>query len=155
MEYLKRIIEKNLGGNMKYKGMELNEITTPQVFDPPKQMAVWDNSNYEPILDTAYAIIRLKNGATEVIGSCSRWMHCANIPDEPKPRRATNRELAKWIAQGNGEWCLKNGTGQIGANTNYGYSTYEEQQNVTDGVLVRKWDDTEWQEPTVDYLGIE
>ena len=141
---------------MKYKGIEVKENTTPQVFDPPKQMVVWDNNNYEPLLDNVYAVIRLENGTTEVIGSCCRrWQHCAEIPEEPKSNRATNRELAKWLATGIGEWCMKNGTGRIGANTNYGYSEYEENQNVTAGVLVRKWEDTEWHEPTIDYMGIE
>lgn len=144
---------------MKYNGIELKEITTPQVFDPPKEMLVWDNSNdcKAPYVRTVYAVIRTVNGITEVVvvGSSYRWLHCAEIPEEPKLSRVTSRELAKWLAQGNGEWCMKNGTGQIGANTNYGYSQYEENQNVTDGVLVRKWEDTEWHEPTVDYMGID
>lgn len=144
---------------MKHKGIELKEITTPQVFDPPKEMLVWDNNNdcKAPYVRTVYAVIRTVNGITEVVvgGSSYRWLHCAEIPEEPKPGRVTSRELAKWLAQGNGEWCMKNGTGQIGANTNYGYGIYEENQNVTDGVLVRKWEDTEWHEPTVDYMGIE
>ena len=28
---------------MKYKGIELKEITEPQVFNPPRVMVVWDN----------------------------------------------------------------------------------------------------------------
>jgi len=142
---------------MKYKGIELKEITSLQVFDPPKELLVWEDStdSNEPHVDTVCAVVRTVIGTTQVIGDFGlRWKHCAEIPKETKPRRATNRELAKWIAQGNGEWRLY-GTAQIGANTNYEYNTYEEKQNVTDGVLVRKWDDTEWQEPTVDYLGIE
>ena len=137
---------------MKYKGMKLVEITTPQVFDPPKLMVVWDNSNREPFLDTAYAIIRLENGTTEVISSCCRReMHCANIPEEPKPRRAANRELSKWLATGNGEY-----TNQIGiACSAYTYDEKESDNEVNSIFKVRKWDDTEWHEPTVDYMGIE
>lgn len=28
---------------MKYKEMDLKEITEPQIFDPPKKMVVWDS----------------------------------------------------------------------------------------------------------------
>ena len=28
---------------MKYKGIELKEVTKPQLFDPPKKMFVWDH----------------------------------------------------------------------------------------------------------------
>lgn len=140
---------------MKYKGIELKEITTPQVFDPPKEMLVWSDCNSSDT-QTVYAVIRTLKGTTQVVCNGNlRYLHCADIPEEPKPRRATNRELAKWLATGIGEWCMKNGTGRIGANTNYGYSEYEENQNVTDGVLIRKWEDTDWHEPTVDYMGIE
>lgn len=27
---------------MKYKGIELKEVTEPQLFDPPKKMLVWE-----------------------------------------------------------------------------------------------------------------
>lgn len=30
---------------IKYKGMELEEITEPQIFDPPKKMVVADGQN--------------------------------------------------------------------------------------------------------------
>jgi len=29
---------------MKYKGKELVEITTPQIFDPPQEMLVWNDT---------------------------------------------------------------------------------------------------------------
>ena len=35
------------------------------------------------------------------------------------------------------------------------YDTGYEKQTLQSRLLVRKWDDTEWHEPTVDYLGIE
>lgn len=140
---------------MKYKGIELKENTTLQIFDPPKEMLVWDQDDSEPLKREVCAIFKHKKLNLAITTDITYFCHCADIPEEAKPGRATSRELAKWLAQGNGEWCMKNGTGQIGANTNYGYSKYEENQNVTDGILVRKWEDTEWHEPTVDYMGIE
>ena len=32
---------------MKYKGIELKEITEPQIFNPPKKMLVWDREQDE------------------------------------------------------------------------------------------------------------
>jgi hypothetical protein len=139
---------------MKYKGKELKEITTPQVFDPPKQMFVWDDWTvpYEPRVDTVFAVIRTTNGTTQAVGACSlRWQHCADIPEEPKPRRATNRELAKWLVTGIGEY-----RNQIGLVSNYyTYDESETDMEVCSYFTVRKWDDTDWHEPTVDYMGIE
>ncbi len=138
---------------MKYKGIELKEITIPQVFDPPKEMLVWDNS-YDckaPYVRTVYAVIRIVNGTTEVVvADRCRWQHCAEIPEEPKPRRATNRELAKWISQ-YGELTYD-------ANTVYHEFSYNEpdrEKPVVEKIYIRKWDDTDWHEPTVDYMGIE
>ena len=135
---------------MKYKGIKLKAITTPQVFDPPKQMFVWDNDVKcgVPLVQTVYAVIRTVNGTTQVVGAGSlRWSHCAEIP---KPRRATNRELAKWLAQGNGEKYEDEWTFHV-----HPYLTAEANIEVIDKIKVRKWEDTEWHEPTVDYMGIE
>lgn len=143
---------------MKYKGKERKEITTQQIVDPPREMLVWADEmvkmTEEPHKEIVYAVVKLGKYYVAITSS-HQWDFCAEIPEDPKPRRATSRELAKWLAIGIGEWCMKNGTGRIGANTNYGYSEYEENQNVDDGVLVRKWEDTDWHEPTVDYMGIE
>ena len=133
---------------MKYKGKELKEITTPQIIDPPKKMIVWGDA-VEPEVQTVYAIVRTKDGRTQAIGDW-RWEHCAEIPEEPKPRRATNRELAMWLAQGKGEQfeggCVIHRHSYLPDNTN---------KEVGDGFMIRKWDDTDWHEPTVDYMGIE
>ena len=139
---------------MKYHGIELKEITTPQVFDPPKEMLVWDNSNDSraPYVRTVYAVIRMVSGITEVIvgGSSYRWLHCAEIPEEPKPRTAYNRELAEWCAKGRGQvWFEDKIT-----------TTYTYNMGLDDGVVpyfykVRKWGDNDWHEPNCDYLGIE
>ncbi|MBR2305663.1 MAG: hypothetical protein IKA48_00375 [Fibrobacter sp.] len=137
---------------MNYKGKELKEITAPQVFDPPKKMLVWDNvvECNEPRIQTVYAVIQKAAGTTEAIGECCRWSHCAEIPEESKTRRATNRELAKWLAQGNGEKL--EGDNAIQAHC---YIQYIANTEVNDRIKVRKWDDTEWHEPTVDYMDLE
>ena len=140
---------------MKYKGTKLKEITTPQVFDPPKPMFVLDNyvKCDVPLIHTVYAVIRTISGTTQVVGTGSvRWLHCAEITEEPKPRRATIRELSKWLAQGNGEY--KSGIGLILTSFSYDNS-WKMDEPVDNAYTVRKWEDTEWHEPTVDYMSIE
>ena len=45
---------------MKYKGIELKEVTEPQLFDPPKKMLVWES--YENITElNVYAIVSRKD----------------------------------------------------------------------------------------------
>lgn len=70
------------------------------------------------------------------------------LPDPPKPRRATNRELSRWLAHGNGE-CLGS---QDDADTAWNYPQECSDIELREGAKVRKWEDIEWHEPTVDYL---
>lgn len=138
---------------MKYKGKELKEITVPQAFDPPKQMFVWDNDVNcdEPLVQTVYAVIRTLAGTTQAVGpASSRWLHCAEIPEEPKSRRATNRELSKWLAQGNGE--KSEGDWRFDG---HAYERDKANVEVSNKINVRKWEDAYWHEPTVDYMGIK
>ena len=80
------------------------------------------------------------------------YEHGAFIPEKPAPRSATNRELAKWLAQGNGEWC-----NCIGDNSRAAIEWWYDQghsETKANNVFVRKREDTEWHEPTVDYMDI-
>lgn len=137
---------------MKYNGMKLNEFKSdkPVMFDPPKKMLVWDE-NIEVREDLVYAYIP-KRFVYKVIGHSCAWTHCAEIPKEPKPRRATNRELAKWLAQGNG-MCKHRGGVTFHTCILCGMS--ETDTECASTYLIQKWDDTEWHEPTVDYMGLE
>lgn len=134
---------------MKYAVKELVEITTPQVFNPPKKMLVWDNSikHAKPSVQTVYSVIIKDTGATQAIGESRRWSHCAEIPTA---RRATNRELAKWCAQVNGE-----NTDGCWVYQTHAYPKAAENIEVDENILVRKWEDADWHEPTVDYMGIK
>lgn len=71
-------------------------------------------------------------------------------PDESKP--VTNRELARWLAQGNGEYYEYDCDGwESHRCIEYQY----EQDNLpVSNVMVRKWEDEEWHEPTREYLGL-
>lgn len=147
---------------MKYKGIELKEITTSQIFDPPKEMLVWNYVDSTPFKVTVHAIVASKT--FPVIAKEGDYQYCAEIPEEPKPRRVTNRELSKWLAKGHGECMNPNSDSYSYADlskANLSSSTYtyggisEANKKVPFYVKVRKWDDDEWHEPTVDYMGIE
>lgn len=139
---------------MKYKGIELKEITTSQIFDPPKEMLVWNCAYSTPFKVTVHAIVASKT--FPVIAKEGDYQYCAEIPEEPKSRRVTNRELSKWLAKGHGEYtntqCSKCAASSY---STYAYLFDSEESEVGYNILVRKWDDVDWHEPTVDYMGIE
>ncbi len=127
---------------MKHNGIELKEFTSdrPVVFDPPRDMLVWDSGYSEALARLVHAYVPVRHWP--VIAEDNNWTHCAEIPEQPKPRRATNRELAKWLAQGNGERVFVD-------------DHRSDNLPVSECVRVRKWDDEEWHEPTADYMGLE
>lgn len=140
---------------MIFQGKELKPITEPQVFDPPRKMFVWDERSLQPQVRDVVAILPKCNVQRRVMTyGGAGWGYCCEIGEsEVKPRFATRRELAKWLAQGNGERTA----------TNYSdvhsdmwvYPKNMENEPVDKDVLVRKWDDEEWHEATIDYLGIK
>lgn len=141
---------------INYNGMELKEFTSdkPVVFDKPVRALCWNNNGWQGgICEYVIAFIPRSDSFIAVTDH-STWLHMALLPDPPKSRRATNRELAKWLAQGNGE-CGISKFGVIEkAEIGWFYDTGYEKQTLQSELRVRKWDDTEWHKPTVDYLGI-
>lgn len=142
---------------INYNGMELEEVTTPQIFDPPKKCVVWDDNttNWKTAEIIAVFAPSSRLQYKSLSKSANFYKHCALLPDPPKPRRATNRELARWLAQGNGE--LTRGSedryGQGPYTKTYLYYSIDEQDKpVPSECRVRKWSDTDWHEPDVDYL---
>lgn len=132
---------------MNYNGVEVKEVTEPQLFDPPKRMLVWDKDNEYPSTANVCAIVNRKT--SRVITENVPWRHCAEIPEVT----VTYRELARWLAEGNGEVKDENDEGTICMSRFY----WEGQENnaVEDSIHVRKWDDTEWNQPTREYIGLE
>ena len=136
---------------MKYKGIELKEFESekPVLFDPPRKMLVWDYDDETPTEVDVIAFI--PNRYHRVIEQMSVSIHCAEIP-EVMCRRATNRELAKWLVLGNGQYKVSGGD-WIWAE--HHYTNGQDDDACSKFVLVRKWDDKEWHEPTLEYLGLE
>lgn len=142
---------------INYKGKELEEITEPQIFDPPQEMLVWDFESCSSNGISKKKVLAIfpnkneyrQNEIKPVLATDgTKWNFCANVP---APRRATNRELSKWLAQGNGEAMDINGN----VNTAWVYPHHWSKESIRDCIKVRKWDDTGWHEPDVDYMGIE
>lgn len=67
---------------------------------------------------------------------------------EHKKRRKTNRELAKWVAQGNGQ--VKDARYSIITSRGVVYDEGDDDELCPDGWLIRGWDETEWHEPLVE-----
>lgn len=131
---------------IKYNGQYAEIVTTPQVFEKPKEMLAWNGN-----LPTRRMIVAILPNGT-AIDTDKNWLRqCAFIPEKPAPRRATTRELSKWLAQGNGEVMDINGV----VDTVWVYPHIWSKESVRDCVKVRKWDDTEWHEPNVEYMGLE
>jgi hypothetical protein len=139
--------------------MELEEFTSdkPVAFPKGTRAVFWEDDIAKDIFRFEGEIISylpyLKDPAVPFNcimhnGSHATFGHCAILPDPPKPRRATNRELARWLAQGNGE-CLGS---QDDADTAWNYPMESSNAPLREGAKVRKWEDDEWHEPTVDYL---
>ena len=136
---------------MKYKGIELKEFESekPVLFDPPKRMLVWDYNDETPT--EAEVIAFIPNRYRKVIEQTSVYIHCAEIPDKGS-ELATNRELAKWLVLGNGQYKVSGGSSLW---TEHHYDIGQDDDACSKFILVRKWDDTEWHKPTLEYLGLE
>lgn len=139
---------------MNYKGIELKEFTSdkPVAFDPPKKMLVWDDNTCKAAQERVCAFVPNRNkGLSVVICKYGYGQHCAEIPEELAARRATNLELAKWLANGNGQVSGKYNPGVWMTHT---YAKNEEHNACDESTTVRKWADAEWHEPTIDYMGL-
>ena len=95
-----------------------------------------------------------------VICENSTWQHCAEIPEVPESELVTYRELARWLAKGNGEVNDELDDDELDDDecaiyTQKFYLKGQENDAVGDSIHVRKWDDTEWNKPTREYLGLE
>ena len=76
-------------------------------------------------------------------------------PASDKP--VTNRELARWLAQGKGEWKhLPSHSGVVYTTYKYDESLANccigENPRTSQQIVVRRWEDTEWHTPTNEYL---
>ena len=139
---------------INYNGMELEEFTSdkPVFFDKPVRALCWNNNGWQGgICEYVIAFIPRSDSCLAVTDHTT-WLHMALLPDSPKPRRATNRELARWLAQGNGEVKYAS---QYAVKIKIDYGTKCDNDPCHESFRVRKWEDTDWHEPDVEYIGLE
>lgn len=145
----------------KYK---VEPVTKLQVFDPPKEMLVWSYREGKPenieVAEVMAIISKLECHANVIYklkgdDRTCYWSSCCGLIKSGlvKCRYATMRELAKWLAQGNGERTATNYSDVY--SDMWVYPKNRENVPVDKDVLVRKWDDEKWHEATIDYLGIK
>lgn len=145
---------------MKYNGKELIPITTTDVQSLPKRMLVWDTLSNNAEERIVIALVKDKFDKIYAIAQhaftsgIAIWDYCAEIP---KVRLATNSELSQWLAKGNGEIRLENELhlDKKYVYTHWNYDYKDANKTVMSPVLVKKFEDYEWHEPTIDYLGIQ
>lgn len=122
---------------------------------------------HDPWYDLKVAYERVKTIQAHVSGNM--WVNmedpswedppeCYRIdPDEPKKSKPiTNRELSKWLAQGNGEYYWYDD--EDGFVSECGTELQYPQENANDKVVrvkIRKWEDTDWHVPSRKYIGLE
>lgn len=68
--------------------------------------------------------------------------------EEPPKQRMTCRQLAEWLAKGNGEYT--DSSNIVISYLTYTYLVENGDKEVAGGVKIRTWDSEKWIEPTVD-----
>lgn len=126
------------------------EEADPSTFKEPHKMYVWYDNRLDAVVRNVVSSY-MRDGKRSWVyeldnGALSSAPHAAEIPTH-KPNTTTNRELASWCAEGNGQ-TMNHGTC-------YNFHTYSaklDNSPVSDDVLVRRWADNGWHKPTREYL---
>ena len=86
----------------------------------------------------------------EVSICCSPRLGCQGFRElkEIKKRRKTNRELAKWLAQGNGQ--AKDINSSTITSRGLMYDDGDDDKPCPSYLVIRGWDETEWHAPEVE-----
>lgn len=137
---------------MKYNGQEIKELNFDKthVFDPPKELLVWDGGSDVARKTTVYAVIPDRDTNYRVITHTGAYGHCGEIP---RKKLATYRELSRWLVEGKGQ--LRKCTSNFTVYTCLSFDLTQADKPVEEGYAVSKWDDSEWHSPTREYLGLE
>lgn len=78
-----------------------------------------------------------------------KWWDNVKYRVKQNDKFCTNRQLAKWLAQGNGECMIG-----LRASTYHVYKESEANKELK-YTLVRKWNHEDWHSPTLDYMGLK
>lgn len=128
----------------------MSELKSGVMRTPHNEGMVFDRGSSRISVTEDETEFYLKSEVDEVIRHQKYNQHCAEIPEVTESKPVTYRELARWLAKGNGEVMWANNV-----LSNWNYSTDEENKALDESLSVRKWDDMEWHKPTREYLGLE
>lgn len=113
---------------------------------------------YDPLYDIKQAFFEGKQIEVRRDGG-DKWEDC----DEPswilgagcyrvkEEQRATKRDLAQWLARGNGEYLSPYSLTWF---AQYTYTDGKEDEELEEGMLVRRWEEASGHEPTKQYLEV-
>ena len=117
----------------------------------PRMMWIWDSFEndkkqrkviYISELGITYPIFALTEDKLDI----EHFKHCAEI-EEPKTRRMTNKELARWLRE-KPTREYKYLTSDYICST-FDYREYKQDEEVSEDMRIRE-DDSEWREPLVE-----
>lgn len=80
---------------------------------------------------------------------CDKLLNFVKNINFKTTRRMTNKELAEWLAKGNGE-VKHNGIYNVTIDHFHNYFTSDENKEVDDNVSIREWGSDEWKEPLIE-----
>lgn len=141
---------------MKYN--ELKEMTFEEWDGKPFYAIVIDEDE-QPLFfsdkcrydgkQEGYLVTGYNNGRWMCKDYSLSWNHAYPLEWNKKPKkRMTYRQLARWMANGNGEYINKHKF----ICTAIGYDSCKGDEQVESAIKVRKWGSDEWIEPTTDLL---
>ena len=118
----------------------------------PRMMWVWNSKGEDKV--KAKVIHILSNGVcvypiltvTDIDDDYETYKHCAEI-EEPKTRRMTNKELARWLRENPARECKYLNSDYICST--FDYREYKQDEEVSEDMRIRE-DDSEWREPLVE-----
>ena len=142
-EYVYCMGDKGLYGKSGYFADSIDSLESYVIND---YLKYWGKLDSKPSSNRSFPFINEDDECT--------YKFFYHDPSWKSSRLVTNRELSFWLAHGNGERVRVDIHGwHDQCNTVWSYVESKENDPVCD-VLVRKWGDVEWHEPTPEYLGL-
>lgn len=151
-EYVHVVADENLYGKYGYFADNIDSVIK-YVTDSCAHF--WGKLSCDESSNPSFPFIKEENNMHYRFFYCDPGIH--HGPGHV--RRITNRELSLWLAHGNGEACyFRDGAQSSDCFTEFRYPPDERDMHVSnyppDRLMIRRWYDAEWHEPTSDYIGL-
>lgn len=118
----------------------------------PRMMWVWNSNVEDKVQAKVISVVKTDACVYPVLSimkddvGYETFRHCAEI-EEPKTRRMTNKELARWLREKPTRECKWTFDDHVCGV--YGYEEKCENEEIRKDVVIRE-DDGEWREPLVE-----